>query len=323
MEGTIYNVSQAGPPLQVEPLTVEGAVVRFSAKLLDLTFEGTLAADGQSISGTTIQAGERHTLTLQRVSEQNTWAVPETVKPMPADATPKFDVVTIKPSDPTRTGKGFDFRGRHMVTFNTNVNDLITFAYGVHAKQIAGGPAWLTTEHFDLDGVPDVEGHANLKQMKMLIQSALADRFRLTFHREDRELAVYALTLAKGGPKLTKTAHAPTDATAFYYRGLGKLTVTNATMADFCSGMQGSAMDKPVVDHTGLTDRYDFQLKWTPDQSQFAAMGVTIPPANLDDPNAPPSLYTALQEQLGLKMEPTRAKADVIVIDHIEKPTAN
>jgi uncharacterized protein (TIGR03435 family) len=99
--------------------------------------------------------------------------------------------------------------------------------------------------------------------------------------------------------------------------------VTNSTMKDFCHGMQEAVMDKPVVDQTGLTDRYDFNLNWTPDQSQFAAMGAKVPPPNIDDPNAPPSLYTALQEQLGLKLESTKANADVMVIDHIDKPSAN
>jgi uncharacterized protein (TIGR03435 family) len=87
--------------------------------------------------------------------------------------------------------------------------------------------------------------------------------------------------------------------------------------------MQGAVMDKPVVDQTGLTERYDFNLNWTPDQSQFASLGAHIPTPNPDDPNALPSLYTALQEQLGLKMEATRAKVDVMVIDHIDKPSAN
>jgi uncharacterized protein (TIGR03435 family) len=92
-------------------------------------------------------------------------------------------------------------------------------------------------------------------------------------------------------------------------------------MKEFCQGMQEAVMDKPVVDQTGLTDRYDFTLNWTPDQSQFASFGG--PPPNHDDPNAPPSLFTALQEQLGLKMEVTKANVDVMVIDHIDKPSAN
>lgn len=106
------------------------------------------------------------------------------------------------------------------------------------------------------------------------------------------------------------------------FRGLGDLRTTNNAMANFCAGMQGAVMDKPVVDHTGLTGRYDFQLKWTRDDSQFATFG-RLPPINTDDPNAPPSLYTALQEQLGLKLDAGRAQADVLVIDHVDKPSAN
>jgi uncharacterized protein (TIGR03435 family) len=86
------------------------------------------------------------------------------------------------------------------------------------------------------------------------------------------------------------------------------------------------ATDKPVIDQTGLTEKYDFNLKWTPDDSQFAAFrggGAPPPPPTTDDANAPPALYTAIQEQIGLKMGPGKAPDDVIVIDHVEKPTAN
>jgi uncharacterized protein (TIGR03435 family) len=262
-------------------------------------------------------------LNLQRVSEENTWAIPEPPKPMPADANPKFDVVTIKPSDPNRPGKLFTIRGRHVMTINTTVSDLITFGYSIQTKQLENAPAWLD-EKYDIDGVPDVEGQPNIKQMRLLIRDALVQRFGLKFHNEQRELSVYALSLAKGGPKtMTVTANKPSDPGNFLFSKLGDLHVTNSTMKDFCDGMQEAVMDKPVVDQTGLTARYDFTLKWTPDQSQFAAMGAKIPPPNIDDPNAPPSLYTALQEQLGLKLEATKAKADVMVIDHLDKPSAN
>jgi uncharacterized protein (TIGR03435 family) len=99
------------------------------------------------------------------------------------------------------------------------------------------------------------------------------------------------------------------------------------TMTDFATWMQSGVMDRPVVDQTGLKDRYDFTLKWTPDESQFAQFrgsNVKLPTSNAtNDPNAPPGLYTAIQEQLGLKMEATKAPDDVIVIDHVEKPSAN
>jgi uncharacterized protein (TIGR03435 family) len=124
---------------------------------------------------------------------------------------------------------------------------------------------------------------------------------------------------------MTKSTTGPTDPQGFQFRGLGDLIVRNMTMKDFASWMQSGVMDRPVVDQTGLTDRYDFTLKWTPDDSQFAQFrgaGVSVPPPT-DDPKAPPSLYTAITEQIGLKMGPAKAPDDVIVIDHVEKPSAN
>ena len=106
---------------------------------------------------------------------------------MPADAKPKFDVVTVKPSDPDRPGKLFTIRGRHVLTINTNVTDLVTFAYGLHAKQIVDAPDWFS-EKFDVDGVPDVEGRPSSEQLKMLIQDVLTQRFKLAFHRESGSL---------------------------------------------------------------------------------------------------------------------------------------
>jgi uncharacterized protein (TIGR03435 family) len=332
LKGVSYSIDQGGQPIGISSIAVDGTSFNFAIKALDVTYVGTISADGNTITGNQTQGGQTSVLNFQRATADTAWAIPEPPKAMPADAVPKFDVVTIKPSDPDRQGKGFTVRGRHVMTFNTNLNDLITFAYGLHAKQIVDAPAWFGTDKFDLDGIPDVEGRPNSKQMKLLIQSALTDRFKLTFHHDQKELSVYALTVAKGGPKLTETIHQPSDPVNFLYRSLGALMVTNATMKDFCDGMQGSAMDKPVVDHTGLTARYDFTLNWTPDDSQFAQMGMPRRPppptggsstSQTEDPNAPPSLSTALQEQLGLKFESVKAPADVFVIDHVEKPSAN
>jgi uncharacterized protein (TIGR03435 family) len=246
----------------------------------------------------------------------------EPVKPMPADASPGFDVVTIKPSDPERRGTGFGFRGRHFFTVNTTGNDLIKFAYRLQSKQIVNGPAWLGSDKFDVDGVPDVEGRPDPKQMGILLQKLLADRFHLQFHREERELSVYVLTVSKNGPKLTQTASKPTDPPWFTFQRRAELTVKNSTMKGFCDGMEATVMDRPVVDHTGLTERYDFTLNWTPDDPPAGANGKNAPPP-VDEANAPPGLYTAIQEQLGLKFEPTKAPASVLVIDEVEKPSAN
>jgi uncharacterized protein (TIGR03435 family) len=321
LRGVSYSIDQGGQAIPLNSITVQGTSFNFAISAIDVTYVGTLSADGKTITGNQTQGGHTAVMNFQHVTPEATWAIPDPPKAMAADAVPKFDVVTVKPSDPNRPGKLFTIRGRQIITINTTMNDMIPFAYGISIKQIVGAPDWFATEKFDLDGVPDTEGRPNSKQFKELIQSALTQRFHLTFHHDQKELSVYALTVAKGGPKLTETIHQPNDPKNFLFRRLGQLTVTNSTMKDFCDGMQGAVMDRPVVDHTGLTVRYDFELNWTPDDSQFAVFGPR--PAPKDDPNAPPSLYTALPEQLGLKLEATKAMTDVFVIDHVEKPAAN
>jgi uncharacterized protein (TIGR03435 family) len=321
-KAALYSIDQGSNPFPVTSLTLDKLAFAFTIKSINVTYSGTLSPDGTSITGNATQGDQTHPLNFTHVTPENTWAIPEPPKSMPADAQPKYDVVTVKPSDPNRPGKLFTIRGRQVLTINTTLNDLITFAYSLQTKEILNAPSWMD-EKYDVDGTPDVEGQPNIKQMRMLIADALVQRFGLKFHTEQREMSAYALTVAKGGPKLAVTADRPSSPGNFIFRGLGQLTVTNSTMKDFCHGMQEAVMDKPVVDQTGLTDRYDFNLNWTPDQSQFASFGGHIPPPNPDDPNAPPSLFTALQEQLGLAMGVTKANVDVMVIDHIDKPSAN
>lgn len=327
-KAVFYSIDQGGQPFPVDSITVDGSTVKMSIKTIGGTFEGKLSGDGKTIDGNWSQGPSPLALTLARATPETEWTIPAAAPPVPAmaaDANPSLEVATIKPSDPSRQGKGFTFRGTHFMTFNTNLNDLIALAYGVHSKQIIGAPAWFGTDLYDIDGVPDAGGRPNLKQMGIMVQKLLADRCQLKFHHETKELSVYAISVASGGPKMTKTTSGPSDQQGFMFRGLGDLIVRNMSMADFASWMQSGVMDKPVVDQTGLKDRYDFQLKWTPDDSQFAQFrgAVNITPPTTTDPNAPPSLYTASQEQLGLKFEATKAPDEVIVIDHVEKPSAN
>jgi uncharacterized protein (TIGR03435 family) len=244
---------------------------------------------------------------------------------MVADAVPTFEVATIKPSDPNRSGWGLGTKGTHFFTVNTNMNDLISFAYGVHAKQIVDGPGWFLTEKFDIDGLPDVPGKPNREQLKGMVQKLLANRFKLAMHHDQRELAVYALTVGKSGLKLSPSPAASTNLSGWGLKKAGVLGVKSMTMAEFASVMQRAVLDKPVLDQTGLKDRYDFTLSWTPDSSQFSQMsgsGMNLS-APADDGSGLPGLYTAIQEELGLKLEAVRAMADVVVIDRAEKPSDN
>jgi uncharacterized protein (TIGR03435 family) len=156
-----------------------------------------------------------------------------------------------------------------------------------------------------------------------MVQKLLAERFQFSIHHDKRELSIYALSVAKGGPKLAKSEGDPNGLPALFFRGkLGDLTVRNANMADFAGLMQAAVLDRPVVNQTGLEGKYDFTLNWTPDDSQFSGMGAKIPPPT-DSADAPPNLYTAIQEQIGLKLDATKAPTDVLVIDKVEKPSAN
>jgi uncharacterized protein (TIGR03435 family) len=321
----LYFIDQNGDGLAASKTTLEGAALKMTLPIGG-GYEGKLSPDNQTITGTWAVEPNPLPLNLTRATPETQWTIPPPTRKMDANANPSFEVATIKPSKPNQPGKGFGFRGDRFTTRNTNLNDLIAFAYGLHAKQIIDAPAWFGTDLYDIEGKPDADGRPNSKQMQTMVQKLLADRFKLTFHHDKRELSVYVISVASGGPKITKSTAAPDDPPAFFFRALGDLTVRNQNMTEFATWMQSGVMDKPVVDQTGLSGKYDFQLKWTPDESQFAQFrgtGAIVPPPPTDDPKAPPSLYTAMQEQLGLKMGPAKIPDDVIVIDHVEKPSEN
>ncbi len=323
--GQMYSIDQGPGAVAMTSVSLDGLKVAFEIKPFNLTYAGTLSPDGNSIAGSATQNGQTHVLNLDHVSEENTWAIPEAPKPMAKDARPKFDVATVKPRAPdARPGKNIGFQGRQFLGRNFNVDDMLALGYGLHTRQIVGGPDWFDSELFDIEGVPDTPGVPSMKQMAYLMQDLLATRFGLKFHHEQRELSVFAITVGKGGPKMQVSAAGPDDSPGFGFRRLGDLTVRNMTMADFAIWFQGSVTDRPIVDQTGLKDRYDFTLKWTPDDSQFAQFRSTgALPTTTDDPNAPPALNDAMQQQLGLHIEAVKAMDDVIVIDHAEHPGAN
>jgi bla regulator protein blaR1 len=199
---------------------------------------------------------------------------------------------------------------------------MLTFAYGLHPDQIIGGPDWIGSDKFDITAEPEGTGMPNDKQWRSMLGKLLADRYKLAFHRDKKELPVYALTVLRTGHKLTKNDTDPNGLPALFFRGLGVFPVRNATMKDFAETMQAVVLDRPVVDQTALQGRYDFTLTWTPDETQFGGRGGQAPPP-ADASTAPPGLFTAIQEQLGLTLVSTKLPVEVFVIDRLEKPTAN
>jgi uncharacterized protein (TIGR03435 family) len=331
LKGVFYpNIEQAAVPINLTSITLKGSAVKISIAQMNATFEGTLSADGNAISGNLTPAGPALPLNLVRATNQTAWTIPEPPPPpvvMPATAKPEFAVATITPSDPTMQGQGYGFRGQDVTTTNTSVNWLITLAYSMHARQVIGGPAWIGSEKYDILGRPDTPGRPSRDQLKLMIQKLLTDRFQLKFHIEKRELQAYTITALKTGPKFAVSQADPNSSLGVGF-GLAPgggmtFTVRNAPLDSVANALQGNLLDQPVVNRTGLTGKYDFNLKFTPDPSQLANLGGLPPGAAAADPDAPPDIFAAFQQQLGLKLESTKTAVDVMVIEKIEKPSEN
>jgi uncharacterized protein (TIGR03435 family) len=233
---------------------------------------------------------------------------------MAADADPSYEVATVKPSNPDDQDSGFHQSGRRFHIENLTVDNLLMVAYAIHPKQILDAPAWFATDHFDIVGVLDIEGEANLQQIKGIVKKVLADRFQLKLHRETRELSVYAITVTRDGPRLTKSKEDPNalgNTNNNVHAGQNTMTISNMSMADFMLVMQFFT-DRPVVDQTGLAGKWDFKWTWAIDESRMSS-----------DSDPAPGMFTAIQEQLGLKLVAKRAPADAYVVDHVERPSSN
>jgi uncharacterized protein (TIGR03435 family) len=326
LKATIYSIDQGGGAGLPGSVALQGATVKVTIPGVGGSYDGRLSSDGSTIEGTFAQAGAPSLkLDLKKANAETAWVIPTPAArpaPMPATADPSFEVATIKPSRPETPGQSITVRGRTFGTLNQTVRSMMTFAFGLHPDQIAGGPDWIGSDRFDITAEPEGTGMPNDKQWRSMLGKLLADRYKLAFHREKKELSVYALTVLKAGHKLTKNETDPGGLPALFFRALGVFPVRNATMGDFAGTMQAIVLDRPVVDQTALPGRYDFTLTWTPDETQFGGRGGQAPPPT-DPTTAPPGLFTAIQEQLGLKLESTKLPVDVLVIDRLEKPTAN
>lgn len=237
-----------------------------------------------------------------------------------------FEVATIKPTPPDwRGGRFIRMQTAHqLVARNHALRTLLAAAYDLSPKAISGGASWVDDKHFDILAVAPGETRPNLDQQMAMLRKLIDERFQLTFHRERKEMPVYALTVAKTGIKFKESpaVEPPPEgfpALAFVIAPpMVRLPARHATLGEIVSVMQRAAFDRPVIDQTGLAGRYDLDLEFTPDDSLFGGM-LHFEPTD----EAKPGLLTALQEQLGLKLESTRGPVDVLVIDRASPPTEN
>ena len=251
----------------------------------------------------------------------------QTPAPQPKSDAPKFDsfdVATIKPVGPDdEKGRYITMQGTHrFVVKDYTLKLLIAAAYDLNPRTISGGPQWVESDHYNIVAVTPGEVRPSRGEQMTMLRALLADRFKLTFHREAKEFSIFELQVTKGGPKLKPTVAAPDTPPSVgpgvVYPQRIVLPGRNATMGEFASLLQRAILDRPVVDKTDLSGRYDFDLEWAPDETQF---GGDVPVASPDAPSPP--LFRAIQDQLGLRLVATRGPVDALVINTAGRPSAD
>jgi uncharacterized protein (TIGR03435 family) len=255
-----------------------------------------------------------------------------------------FEAASIKPdaSGDMRTAMMMQPGGRYVVT-NITAKMLILSSFQLKENQLTGLPSWADSDRYDITAKPENGEGVTADDTRAMVRSLLEDRFKFAYHTETKEMPIYALVIAKGGPKLqpasgTKDVFdgrggpgglAPPPGGrgrgAMMRMGRGELSAAGATIATLADQLS-RIVGRTVIDKTGLTGNYDFDLKYTDEGG--APMMMRGPGA---DPNAPPppsetqtgSIFSALQEQLGLKLEAQKGPVDVYIVDHIDKPSEN
>jgi uncharacterized protein (TIGR03435 family) len=217
-----------------------------------------------------------------------------------AQTRPAFDAASVKPVDPADGTESWMQNSQGEFAIIGSLRSLIRYAWDIEDFRIEGGPKWLDADKFRIDAKPGGP------QAKLMLRTLLAGRFKLAVHNETKQFPAYALVIGKNGSKLVKAGildNGPSSG-----RGMLRGAMDMPALAKSLSAILG----RNVIDQTGLSGSYKFSLRWTPDDQSANATGTS-----------PPSIVTAIQEQLGLKLESTRGPVEILVIDHAEKPSAN
>jgi uncharacterized protein (TIGR03435 family) len=236
----------------------------------------------------------------------------------------KFEVASIKP-DETDDGKMAiqPLAGGRFVARNVTLEILMRNAYRVQEFQIRGGPGWIHSQRYDVEA--KAEGNPGMAQIQLMLQGLLADRFQLVIHRETKTAPIYTLVTNKNGLKfrMSEDARCPENAGplcgGFKASPGGEIIGERVTMEQFAQVLT-LMMGQRVINKTGLDGVAAVQLRWTPDEATLRGPG--DPDAAPPDPNGP-SIFAALEDQLGLKLDHTEGPVEVLVIDHVEKPSEN
>jgi uncharacterized protein (TIGR03435 family) len=246
-----------------------------------------------------------------------------------ADA-PGFEVATIKPSDPASRGMSISLGvGGMFTTQNVTLKMLVALAWNVREFQLSGASGWIATDRFDIVAKPEHEVQRNSEEgravIRAMVQALLVDRFHLQAHLDSKEMPVYGLIVAKNGSKLVESdpeGKGPSLGFTGNRGGKSSVTANKVPMKMFAEALSNQ-LGRTVIDQTGLNSSYTFKMEYTPDFSMGMSKEGVPEKGESDALPDGPSIFTALTEQLGLKLESQKGPVEVVVIDHAEKPTDN
>ncbi len=235
------------------------------------------------------------------------------VSQTPAGPKASFEAASIKPTQdlPGSTSGIRSTPGRITGRYVT-LKRCIRGAYDIPETLIFGGPKWIDEDRYDIEAT--ASGPAGDDELMVMLQSLLAERFHLQFHREQKDTSGYALVLARTGPRVEPS---PNDSSSSTHSSRGRIEARASSMANLAQKLS-EALKTPVVDFTGLQGRFDFTLSWTPDEDLKP-----LAPASGSTVSSGPTVFTALQEQLGLRLESRKVPVEVLIIDSVQKPIAN
>jgi uncharacterized protein (TIGR03435 family) len=318
LDGVFYRIDQSDSSIPFSTVTFVAPELSLFADLMDISFRGKLSPDGKSIAGTWTQGKTSYPMIFVLVAPGAVWKHEAIVPlpPMAENAGPAFEVATIKPSPPDGDVMSYSIRTRHFTAHNATLADLMKFAYKIRDRQISGAPEWINETKVDVAAEPDKVGQPSEDQFRLMVRKMLADRFQLKAHSAQKLFPVYALTVEKNVAKLNKSnADFNSHVRIFTKEEPGSETRVQfayASMAEFVNMLMDNIQERQIVDETGLAGRYDFTLMIPTSALQ----------ADTSD-NEKATVFISAVQPVGLKLVSKQAMLEVVVIDHVEKPSAN
>jgi uncharacterized protein (TIGR03435 family) len=314
--GVLYQIDKSSSGIALTSVTFTPPDLSVEQVNADISYRGKLSADGKSFAGAWTRDKHSYPLTLILATPETLWKRndPTALPPMSPTADPAFEVAAIRPSQPDAKGSSYGLKTRDFTAKNRSVRDMIEFSYQLSDRQISGGPSWMDDIKFDVTAIPDTEGLPSIDQYRLMIRKLLASRFQFQNHIVQQTFSVYALTRDDKAPRLPHSDPEFDGVNSCYFKklpdGQTEIHCVGMTMPWFANSLMQLIPDRQIVDETDLSGYFEFTMMVT-----------------TSDPSGQASDWAdgsrrALQP-LGFKLVPKRKPLDVIVIDHLEKPSPN